>query len=457
MASQTALNAATALWHRYRAVPIVYRICTAFILGSVVGLAAPDRAVQLKPLGDIFVRLLRMIVIPVIVLTLLVGIRRISPSTLGRIGWQVVGLYAAMSAVAVCIGLAAANLVNPGAGLSEQKLNNLVAEERVTELRETEPPDLVGTFTSAVPENPINAMAEGNVLAIVFFVLAFGLSLLLVRANTDSESVRRTIESVFDVVEVLTEALFKLVWGIMEYGVIGVFALMAAVFGNTGVDAIEPIVMVSVALFAAIIVHISVVYLGALIVLSTRQSPLAFLTGAKAAIITALSIRSSSGTLPVTMNSADTELCIDEGVYGFSLPLGATINMDGTAMYHGIVAVFAANIAGQSLALGEQIGIVLTAVLASVGAAGVPGGGLILISVVLLQANLPVAVIAFIAGVDPILDRLRTMTNVTGDLAVTTAVANWNGAVDFTGGSWADTDHTGGAAGDSSDVPADSD
>ncbi|ERG88683.1 MAG: Na+/H+-dicarboxylate symporter [halophilic archaeon J07HX5] len=439
MISATALNAVTTLWQRYRAVPIVYRIGAAFVLGSVVGLAAPNRAVQLKPLGDIFVRLLSMIVVPVIIFTLLMGIRRISPSTLSRIGWQVVGLYAILSSVAVAVGLAVANLINPGAGFDLD-----VDSQDAEKYQGADQPSLVDTLISAVPENPFNAMAEGNVLAIIFFVITLGLSLLLVQENTDDDRLQQSIESLFAAVEAITEALFKLVWGIMEYGVIGVFALMAAAFGNAGADALMPILMLSGTLLAAICFHIAVIYLGGLIFTVTRQSPTAFLTGAKDAIVTALSIRSSSGTLPVTMNNADKNLCIDESVYGFSLPLGATINMDGTAMYHGIVAVFAANIAGVSLGLDQQVAIVLTAVLASIGAAGVPGGGFILIAVVLQQAGLPVEVLAFIAGVDPILDRIRTMTNVTGDLAVTTTVANWNDAVDFTSGSWA------GQAGDTS-------
>ncbi len=416
-------------WRRYRSVPIVYRIGTAFVLGSVVGLLVGEPATVLEPLGDIFVRLLSMIVVPIVVFTLLMGIRRISPSTLGRVGGEVIGLYAVTSAIAVFIGLAVANLVNPGQGLT-------LAED--VEFDPADTPDFAEVLVGIVPENPIGAMAEGNVLATIFFVIVFGLALLLLEESTEDETVRSGVESIFDIVEAGTEALFKIVWGVMEYGVIGVFALMAAVFGEAGADAIVPFAMLIAALTVAILLHIGVVYLGGLIVALTRQSPVSFLAGSKDAIVTALSIRSSSGTLPVTMANADDNLQINEGVYGFSLPLGATVNMDGTAMYQGVVAIFAANLVGVQLSLVEQLTVVVIAVLASIGAGGVPGTGLIMLTLVLTQLGLPLEVVGFVAGVDPILDRLRTMTNVTGDLAVTTVVAHWNDAIDLTGGSWAD-------------------
>jgi Na+/H+-dicarboxylate symporter len=223
----------------------------------------------------------------------------------------------------------------------------------------------------------------------------------------------------------------------MEYGVIGVFALVAATLAETGTEALVSFGVLIGAVAVAVVLHIAVIYLGVMIGVLTRQSPSAFLVGSRDAMVTALSIRSSSGTLPVTMADADENLRIEEGIYSFSLPLGATINMDGTAMYQGVAAVFAANLVGASLTIGEQLTVVAIAVLASVGAAGVPGAGLIMLTLVLTQLGLPLEVVGFVAGVDPILDRLRTMTNVTGDLAVATVVGKWNGAIDFAGGTWA--------------------
>lgn len=419
-------NTSQSAWNRYRSIPIVYRIGAAFVLGSLLGLIVGEPATRLQPLGDLFIRLLSMIVIPIVVFTLIMGVRELAPSTLGKVGGQVVALYAITSIIAVSIGLAIANLINPGAGLTLTE----------AEFDTAEAPNIVEVFLGIVPENPIGAMAAGEVLPTIFFALVFGLALTIIREESHDETVHDGIDSIFNIMEAGAEALFKIVWGVMEYGVIGVFALMASVFGQAGADALVPFALLIVALAIAVTIHIAVVYLGGIIMLLTHQSPIAFLAGSKEAMITALSIRSSSGTLPVTMSNADENLRINEGVYGFSLPLGATINMDGTAMYQGVAAIFAANLVGVSLSIGEQITVVAIAVLASIGSAGVPGTGLIMLTLVLTQLGLPLEVVGFVAGVDPILDRMRTMTNITGDLAVATVVGHWNGAVDFGAGVW---------------------
>lgn len=420
-------------WRRYRSVPIIYRIGAAFVLGSVVGLVFGEQAAVLQPLGDLFVRLLQMIVVPIIVFTLIMGVRQLSPSTLGKVGGQVVAIYAITSMVAVFIGLTIANLINPGSGLQ------LTTAEADIE----EAPNFLDVILGIVPENPIEAMATGDILATIFFVIVFALGLALVGESTDNERVREGVESIFNIMEAGAEALFKVVWGIMEYGVIGVFALMAGVFGEAGADALGPFLLLMATLAIAVTLHITIVYLGVIIAVLTQQSPIAFLSGIKEAMVTALSISSSSATLPVSMSNAEDNLRINEGIYGFSLPLGSTINMDGTAMYQGIVAIFAANIVGVQLTITEQLVVVAIAVLASIGSAGVPSAGLILLTLVLTQLGLPLEVIGFIAGVDPVLDRLRTMTNITGDLAVATLVGHWNGEVDFATGVWAGGDGIG--------------
>lgn len=429
------MSIVTTYWSRYRSVPIVYRIGAAFVLGSIVGLVVGQPATQLQPLGDLFVQLLSMLIIPIIVFTLLMGARRLTPSKLGKIGGQVVGLYAITSALAVGFGLLVANIINPGANLQ------LTGGEAM----EAEAPDIVEVILGIVPGNVIGSMAAGDILPVIFFVIVFGYALAVVEESDEvSEQVSEGIESFYNLAEAGAEAMFKIVWGVMEYGVLGVFALMAAVFGQAGVDAIVPFALLILTLLIAVSLHIAVVHLGGLVVLLAGQSPLQFLRGGRDALITALSIRSSSGTLPVTMNNADENLKIDESVYSFSLPLGATINMDGTALYQGVAAIFAANLVGVSLTLPEQFTVVVVAVLASIGAAGVPGTGLIMLTLVLTQLGLPLEVVGFVAGVDPILDRMRTMTNISGDLSVTTVVAKWNNAIDFTSGSW--VGETGGPA-----------
>lgn len=417
------------LWRRYRSIPIVYRIAIAFVLGALVGLAVGRPAMELQPIGDLFVRLLEMIIIPIIIFTLLMATRELSPKNLGRIGGQVVLLYLATTAVAIGMGLGVSNLIDPGTGMTLEQ----------TDVQAGQTPSLTDQVFNIVPENPITAMAEGNILAIIFFTLVFGLGMTMVRAEVEPDSaVRNGIDTIFDVVDAGAEVMFKIVWGVMEFGVLGVFALMAALFGEVGAQAIGAYFSLSMTLAIAIGLQIALVYLLVIIRGAVGVSPVAFLRGIKEALITALSIRSSTATLPISMSDADENLQIKERVYGFSLPLGATINMDGTAMYLGIVAVFAANIAGASLTLVEQLTILLTALLMSIGTAGVPSASLVMMTAVLTQVGLPLEVIGMIAGIDPLLDRLRTMNNIAGDMAVTTVVAKWNDAIDLTSGVWAD-------------------
>ncbi|WP_083870324.1 dicarboxylate/amino acid:cation symporter [Haloterrigena salina] len=417
-------------WKQYRSVPIVYRIGAAFVLGALVGLGVGQPATSLQPVGDLFVRLLEMIIVPIIIFTLLMATRELSPKNLGKVGGQVILLYIATTTVAIAMGLGMSNLINPGAGMTVEQ----------TDVQTEQTPSLVDQVFNIVPENPFAAIAEGNILAIIFFTLIFGLGMTMVRAEVESDSaVRNGIDTIFDVVDAGAEVVFKIVWGIMEFGVLGVFALMAALFGEVGVQAISAYFTLSLTLALAIGLQISLVYLLLIIRGAVGASPVAFLRGIKEALITALSIRSSTATLPVSMSDADENLRVEERVYGFSLPLGATINMDGTSMYLGIVAVFAANMVGVSLTLVEQFTILLTALLASIGTAGVPSASLVMMTAVLTQVGLPLEVIGMIAGIDPLLDRLRTMNNIAGDLAVTTVVAKWNDAIDLSSGVWTET------------------
>ncbi|MBM7555736.1 dicarboxylate/amino acid:cation symporter [Halanaerobacter jeridensis] len=420
-----------AIWKKYRSIPLISRIAVAFVLGSILGLIFGQSITVLKPLGDLFVRLLKMIIIPIVLFTLIAGMRKLTPSKLGQVGVQTVVLYIITTAIAIVFGLLVANLIEPGVGMT------LPGN---AEIQTKEAPDIVQVFMNIVPKNPIGALAEGNVLQTIFIAIVFGLSLAILQENADGK-IKKGVETIFNVVETGAEAMFKIVWGVMEYGVIGVFALMASVFGQTGVDAIVPFGKLILSLTLAVALHITITYLFIIIMGLVGKSPISFLKGIKDAMLTALSIRSSSGTLPVTMSDADENLRINEEIFSFSLPLGATINMDGTAMYQGVAAIFAANLIGESLTIAQQLTVLLTSVLASVGTAGVPGSGLIMLTMVLTQLGLPLSVVGFVAGVDPILDRLRTMNNVTGDLAVTTLVAKWNDAIDFTTGIWTADDN----------------
>jgi len=417
-------SAIGSLWNRYRSVPLIYRIALAFLLGSLAGAVFGERMTVVEPLGDLFLRLLNMLVVPIIVFTLLTGIRQLSPAKLGKIGGATVGLYAATTTFAGVIGLAVANLLQPGRGV----------EFTGGEAQSQAPPSLTEVVLGIVPSNPVAAMADGNLLATVFFVIVFGIALTYVRAQQPALSDR--VDGVFGAFETGAEAMFVVVRGVLEYGVVGVFALMAVGIGTEGVGVFSSLGALVLAVAVAVVVHIAFTYLFVLMRVVVGVSPVAFLRGAKDAMLTAFATRSSSGTLPVTMTNAEEDLRIGERVYSFALPVGATANMDGAAIRQAITVMFAANAVGQPLALTEQLLVLVVAVLISIGTAGVPGAGLVMLTVVLSQVGLPLAVVGFVAGVDPILGRIATMNNVTGDLAVATVVGKWNDAVDFGDGVW---------------------
>ncbi|AHG01939.1 amino acid transporter (plasmid) [Halostagnicola larsenii XH-48] len=420
------------VWQRYRSVPLIYRISLAFLLGSAAGIAFGEQMTVVEPLGDLFLRLLNMLVIPIIVFTLLTGIRQLSPARLGKIGGATVGLYAVTTTIAGIIGLAVANVLQPGRGV----------EFTGGEAESQAPPSLTEVVLGIVPSNPVAAMAEGNLLATVFFVIVFGIALTYVRAQQDELADR--VDSVFEAFEIGAEAMFVVVRGVLEYGVIGVFALMAAGIGTEGIGVFSSLGELVLAVAIAVVIHIAFTYLLLLMGVVADVSPLAFLIGSKDAMVTAFATRSSSGTLPVTMNNAEEDLRIKERIYSFALPIGATANMDGAAIRQAITVVFAANVVGQPLALSEQVLVLVVAVLISIGTAGVPGAGIVMLTVVLNQVGLPLAVVGFVAGVDPILGRIATMNNVTGDLAVSTVVGKWNDAIDFDNGVWTQTSTDGG-------------
>jgi len=423
-------------WRRYRSVPLIARIFVAFLVGSAAGVAFGERMTVVQPLGDLFLRLLNMLVVPIIVFTLLTGIRQLSPARLGRIGGVTVGLYAVTTTLAGLIGLAVANLLQPGRGV----------EFTGGEAQSQAPPSLTEVVLGIVPNNPIAAMADGNLLAVVFFVIVFGIALTYVRARNDD--LADSVDSVFEAFEVGAEAMFVVVRGVLEFGVVGVFALMAAGIGTEGVGVFSSLGELVLAVAIAVVVHVAFTYLFVLMRLVVGVSPLSFLSGAKDAMVTAFATRSSSGTLPVTMRNAEEDLRISERVYSFALPVGATANMDGAAIRQAITVVFAANAVGAPLAPTEQVLVLVVAVLISIGTAGVPGAGLVMLTVVLNQVGLPLEVVGFVAGVDPILGRIATMNNVTGDLAVSTVVGKWNDALDLDGGVWAS------ALGDAGDASA---
>ncbi|RNL86975.1 dicarboxylate/amino acid:cation symporter [Halostreptopolyspora alba] len=406
MADQTS---PLSLWRRYLEFPLIYKMAIGLLAGVVVGLAVGEPITVIAPLGEVFVRLLGMLVMPLIIVTLIAGVSAITPARLGRIGFKVFLFYLVTSAFAITVGLALALAVAPGTGLSPPG----DAEEEGED-----PPPVSETLLDIVPDNPFAAMVEGNVLAVMFVAIAAGIALTLMRGS-DEARLRELGEFLRRGVDGAVELVFLVVRGVLQYAPIGVFALIAVVMGETGVEALGPLAKLTGVVYGAIVLQIAVYVL---ILLAFRVGIGRFFGAAKDPMATAFVTRSSSGTLPVSSRAAE-RMGVHEGVYSFSLPLGATINMDGTAIYVGAATVFVANVSGAELTLAELVTVVLVGVLASIGTAGVPGAGLIMLTMTVSQAGLSMAPVALVAGIDAILDMARTMCNVTGDLVATRVVA----------------------------------
>ncbi len=406
---------------------LLIRILIGLILGAIVGLIAGPTILWVKPFGDIFIRLLRMIVVPVILFSLVVGAASLSPARLGRVGIKIMVYYMATTVVAVAIGLLFANLLKPGEGL------NLSAGKAAG--RALTQPKVVDTLMAIIPTNPFESLAKGDVLPIIFFAIVFGIALSFLTLSKD-ERLSGGAAAVLKFFDGAAEATYKIVRGVMQYAPIGVFALIAVVFAQQGARALGPLGLVTLTVYLGLLAHLVIVYGGVLSIFSLKFGR--FLGGAKEAMLTAFVTRSSSATLPITMRNSEENLGVPRNIGSFTLPLGATINMDGTAIYQGICALFVAFAIGAPLDFASQMTIIITATLASIGAAGVPGAGVIMLLMVLNSVGLevkegtPVAMAyAMILGIDAILDMGRTSLNITGDLAGTSVVAKTEKTLDL--------------------------
>ncbi len=398
---------------------LLMRILVGLALGAVVGLVVGPKIAWVKPFGDLFVRLLSMIVVPVIFLSLVGGAASISPARLGRVGVKIVIYYLFTTVVAIIIGLIFANIFRPGLGL------NLAAGQAAG--RELKQPALVDTFLNLVPRNPVKSLADGDVLPIIFFAIVFGIGLSYL-AESSNQKIRDGARAMLSFFDTGAEVMYKIVHGVLQYAPFGVFALIAIVFGQQGAKAFGPLGMVTLTVYISLVVHLVLTYGGFLAI--NKLSFLKFLKGGREAMLTAFVTRSSAGTLPVTMQNTEDNLGAPRSIASFTLPLGATVNMDGTAIYQGVCALFVAFAIGQSLSFSQQVTVVLTALLASIGTAGVPGAGAIMLLMVLESIGMPVKegtavamAYAMILGIDAVLDMGRTSMNITGDMVGTVIVA----------------------------------
>ncbi len=399
--------------------PLHTQILLGLVLGAVAGILVGERIGVIKPVGDVFIKLITMIVVPLVLASILVGVASLGDlAKLGRIGLKTVAYYLVTTSIAITIGLALANLVKPGSRLdptvSEELLSDFAGAAQVNIEAATEKPSVVDTLIDIIPTNPVSSMADANMLQIIFFALVFGIALTYME--------RSKAEPVIAFMDTVNEAMIQLVHLVMKIAPYGVFALVAAIIGQYGVGILQTLVVYSVVVVVGLAIHGAVVYPAAVKIFS-GMSPVWFFKGIAPAQLVAFSTSSSNATLPVTMECAEENLGVSEEVSAFVLPLGATINMDGTALYQGVATIFIAQVYGLDLTLGQQLMVVLTATLASIGAAGVPGVGMITLALVLQTVGVPLEGLALILGVDRILDMCRTAVNITGDSSCAVVVA----------------------------------
>jgi Na+/H+-dicarboxylate symporter len=362
--------------------------------------------------GAIFVAVLQMMVVPLVLVSLVCGVTALGDlRSLGRIGAKTLGLYLLTTAVAIVLALAIAHLLSPGEGYQIDTDASYEAQQA---------PPLSDILINMVPQNPVRALAEGQMLQIIVFALVFGFSITLA-----GERGRHVINLFSD----LNEVILKMVFLVIKLAPFGVFALVARTFATQGLEVFKPLAGYFIAVVVGLIAQLVFTY-PALLRLA-GLSPVAFLAKMRAAMTFAFSTSSSSATIPVTLNTLETRLGVQNSVASFTIPLGATINMDGTAIMQGVATVFVANVYGVELMLPDYLTVILTATLASIGSAAVPSAGLIMLAMVLGQVGLPVEGIGLIIGIDRLLDMLRTAVNVTGDGAVTCFVARTEGAMDL--------------------------
>jgi Na+/H+-dicarboxylate symporter len=381
------------------------QILIAIAGGVAVGLLLGDKAEHIKIVGDMFIRLLKMIIIPLILASMVAGIISIgNVRKLGRIGLRTFIYYTVTTILAVLVGLVLVNLIRPGAGIEV---------EQTVDTSERQTPSVVSIVEDIVPENLFAAMAQDKVLSIIFFSLLLGVAI---------SSVGEKGRGLAGIFESFNAVMMKITGWIMRLAPFGVFALMAHTVGTLGLGVMRPLAVYMVTVALGLSIH-AIVTLPALLFIFGRYSPVRFIKDVFSAVATAFSTASSAATLPITMECVEENAGVSNKVASFVLPLGATVNMDGTALYEAVAAMFIAQAYGISLTLGQQLIIMLTATLASIGAAAIPGAGLVTMVIVLKAVNLPLEGIGMILAVDRLLDMLRTAVNVWGDACGTVVVA----------------------------------
>jgi Na+/H+-dicarboxylate symporter len=365
----------------------------------------------LELIGKVFITSIKMLVVPLVFVSLTVGAMSMEDvKKLGRVGFKTFSFYLVTTAVAITIAITLGNLTNPGAGIEMTSV-----EKASYAIKESKP--FIDVIVGMVPRNPFESLSNGNMLQIIVFSLLLGTTLTITGEKT------KGIRNLFEEANVV---VLKMVDLVMQIAPFGVFCLITKTMATLGYSAMKPLAMYMLTVIGALLLHAIVTYQG-MLVLFTRMNPINFLKRFSKVLSVAFSTASSNATIPVTMEAVQDEFGVSKQISSFTIPLGATINMDGTAIMQGVATVFIAQVYGIPLTITDFITVILTATLASIGTAGVPGVGLITLSMILTQVGIPVEGIALIMGIDRILDMIRTAINITGDAVCTLIVAKTEG------------------------------
>ncbi len=403
------------------AIPLWQRVIGALILGIVVGYVWGPGAESIKIIGDIFIAFIKMLVVPLIFFSLVAGVASIGDlRKLGSVGWRALLLFLVTGQMAVWLGLGIGTVLQPGSGLDASTVQlDQSALDKANDRKENAQ-SFQEMILEVVPDSPVQVMADVNVLPLIVFSLLIGIGILM--AKEEGQPVLKIFESGSVVMQKVTMI-------VMELTPFGVFALMAWVAGTLGVDALAALGQLVFLNYLGCLLIIGIIYAG-MIKFIAKLPVIDFFRGIVDAIAVSYSTASSNATLPVTLRCARRNLGVSNSVASFVISLGATINMNGTAMYLGLATLFGAQVFGVNLDMADYIMISILGTLGAIGAAGIPGAGLIMMVLVFGAVGVPLETIALVAGIDRIMDMMRTTTNVSGDAAVATTVASLTGEID---------------------------
>jgi Na+/H+-dicarboxylate symporter len=403
------------------AIPLWQRVIGALVLGIIVGYIWGPGAESIKIVGDIFIAFIKMLVVPLIFFSLVAGVASIGDMRkLGSVGWRAMLLFVVTGQLAVWLGLGLGTLFQPGSGLDTSSIQVDAGTLEKAVDRQENAQTFSQMILEVVPSSPVQVMADVNVLPLIIFSLLIGIGILM--AKEEGEPVLKIFESGSVVMQKVTMV-------VMELTPFGVFALMAWVVGTLGLGALAALGQLVLLLYVGCILIMALIY-GGMIKFLAKLPVIDFFRGIVDAIAVSYSTASSNATLPVTLRCTQRNLGVSNSVSSFVVSLGATINMNGTAMYLGLATLFGAQIYGVDLSMGDYITVSILGTIGAIGAAGIPGAGLIMMVLVFTAVGVDLETIALIAGVDRIMDMMRTTTNVTGDAAVATTVASMTGEID---------------------------